>query len=287
MFKNRNGFSLLQVVIASGILGGMAVVVMKLMSNMAQINTTSASKTDEIAFRSAVQILLQAQKHCRVSVAGDGTYGSPTNPVTFRKSDIDEDDEGLPIALYYANQDGTARLTKMFNGRDDNPGGEDKSVVGKLVLKSMKLHMNNGTGFDYTDMPVFTDPGVIRVIADKQIQAGKSREVTFDFNVNVVLTTGQPPEASGESRIISCYIENFNAVNMTQSFTIGAPYGVNSNSLNMGTWKFCSLSGSSTTAGDDNNFDGCRVTGAYASDWTLYVQKAAEDTLTCWAHCFR
>lgn len=204
MIKNEEGFTIAQVLIAAGLMGALTLVFMNLMKNMNQAQSFAQSSADEIELRSTIRMILDEEKYCRVSLAGDGPVGSPSSPVVFEKEDIDEDSEGLDISLYLANQDGDARTTKKLNGKN-NPGAQDKSKFGKLTINSMKLLMNNGVGANYADNASHTDIGVIRVEIDKKIAPNKTRQLVMDFDVNLVMATGQGPESSGETRILSCY----------------------------------------------------------------------------------
>lgn len=129
MIKNEEGFTIAQVLIAAGLMGALTLVFMNLMKNMNQAQSFAQSSADEIELRSTIRMILDEEKYCRVSLAGDGPVGSPSSPVVFEKEDIDEDSEGLDISLYLANQDGDARTTKKLNGKN-NPGAQDKSKFG-------------------------------------------------------------------------------------------------------------------------------------------------------------
>jgi type II secretory pathway pseudopilin PulG len=203
MLKNEKGFSLAEIMVAAGLLGVVSLGVIKLTQNISKTQNFAHSKSDEIELRTSIRMLLDDERYCRVSLAGDGALGSPSTPVTFNKEDIDEETEGLNISLYISNQEGDARGLKKLNG-SNNPGANNKSKFGKLTIKSMKLIMNNGIGANYADSSGHKDLGIIRVVYDKKISVDNIRELTMDFDINVSMSTGQAPEGSGESRIISC-----------------------------------------------------------------------------------
>lgn len=200
---NNRGFSLASVLVAAGMVGGLAIAVMQLTKNVSDSGRMAESQAGAMELRTSIRMILDNRNYCRISLAGEGPAGSPTTPITFAKSDIDEETEGLDIALYLSDQVGTSRTLKKYNG-ENNPDTEDKSAVGKLKIKSIKLIMNNGTGSDYTDSPSHTDMGIIRVLLEKKLSNSQMRTTTHDFAVNLNLATGQSPEASGETRIISC-----------------------------------------------------------------------------------
>lgn len=168
MLKDQKGFSLVQVMVVIGILGGLSIAFMQITRNMGQVRTSFQSASDEFELKTSIRMLLDDERHCRVSLAGNGPQGSPSSPVIFNKVDIDEDDEGLDIALYLSNQAGDTRTVKKFNGAN-NPGSDDQSKYGKLRIQSIKLMMNNGTGSNYTDSPAHNDIGVIRVVVQKKV----------------------------------------------------------------------------------------------------------------------
>jgi len=204
MLHNEKGFSLVQVIVAAGLLGGLSLFFMQLVENMGQAQNFAQSKSDEVELKSSIRMILSDEKFCRVSLAGNGPSGLPSSPVVFKKQDIDDEDtEGLDIAFYLSNQAGDTRTLKKFNGAN-NPGVSDKSKFGKLTIKTMKLIMNNGVGSNYSDSPAHNDIGVIRVITEKKVSSTQTRDIIMDFDVNVAMTTGQVPENSGETRILTC-----------------------------------------------------------------------------------
>lgn len=203
MFHNERGFSLVQVLVVAGLLGGLSLVFMQLMKNLGQAQNFAESKSDEIELKSSIRMILNDERFCRVSLAGNGPSGSPSSPVVFEKQNIDEDAEGLDIALYLSNQAGDARTLKKFNG-ENNPGTDDKSNFGKLKIKTLKLIMNNGIGSNYADSSSHNDVGKISATIEKKNSSTGTREVVMDFNVNVEMSTGQSPENSGETKILSC-----------------------------------------------------------------------------------
>ena len=197
--RNDKGFTLASVMVAAGLLGGLSLVVMQLTKNINQSQSFAQSKTDEIELKTSIRLLLDDDRHCRVSLAGDGASGTPITPVTFNKEDIDEDNEGLDVALYLSNQVGDARGLKKFNG-SNNPGGDDKSKYGNLTITSMKLIMNNGIGSNYSESIGHNDVGQLRVVAQKKISGTQTRDLVMNFDLNVGMAT----DSSNETTILSC-----------------------------------------------------------------------------------
>ncbi len=179
--------------VAVGIVGGLSVVVMRIIDNVSTAQIGIDSKASEIELVSSIRMALDDDKHCKVSLQN----------LTFKKSDIDEDGEGLDISLFLADQTGTVKVNKLFNG-ENNPGTTDKSKFDNLKIKSLKLLANNGTGANYADSASHSDIGTVRAVISKRISSSKRRDITKDFMVRLQLSTGQSPDPSGESRIISC-----------------------------------------------------------------------------------
>lgn len=215
------GFSLAQAAMAAGLMGGLALMGAQMMGQMNKSQKGLEGSTDINELRYAIRNLLNTPNNCRVSLAGDGVLGSPVSPVVFEKENIDEETEGLNVSLYLSDQTGDLRGLKKFNGRD-NPGGDDKSDFNTVSIKSMKLIMNNSVGSNYADSIFHSDVGIIRVSVEKKVGKNKTRDYEYDFDVTVGMQTGQTPDSSGETRILSC--ENYPP--STQGvFVIESQYG--------------------------------------------------------------
>jgi|GEM_PF-6299464 len=203
MIKNANGFTLVEVMVAAALLGGLSLFFVNLVSNMNKAQSNSQSKTDEIELRTALRLLLDDERFCRVSLAGNGNSGFPTTPVKFYKKDIDQLNEGLNIALFLSNQAGDTRTLKKFNGEAFVGGGQDLSRYGKLKIKSMKLIMNNGVGANYANSPTHTDFGIIRTVFEKMNETPKKDHI-IDLDILLSMSTGKSPDLNGQTRILSC-----------------------------------------------------------------------------------
>lgn len=169
---NQKGFSLIQVMIAIGLSGGVALAIMRMVSTMEQAQTSSQSKMDELDLRTEIRMILNNDKHCRVSLAGDGPVGAPTSPVRFYKTNIDENNEGLDVELFVSNVAGDARSVKKLSATDTTANS-----IGRIKINSIKLLMNNGTGSNYPASTNHNDIGELRIVAEKSIAAGKKRDI--------------------------------------------------------------------------------------------------------------
>jgi type II secretory pathway pseudopilin PulG len=200
--KDQKGFSLVQVIIVAGMLGGLSLVFMQLMKNAQTGNIFVESSLNVTEIKRHIMLILDDERYCKVSLAetftGENFYRSDIN-------DSDDPNEGLDIALYYSNMDGTARAAKMFNGSANNPGGPDVSKKGKATIKSLKLYLNNGVN-NYPDNPnPKSEMGIIKAIVEKKISSEKDREVFFSIPIHVSFQTGPDHGLlSGQSRIVDC-----------------------------------------------------------------------------------
>lgn len=169
------------------------------MKNIGQGQNFAKTSADEIELRTEIRLLLDEERFCRMSLAGNGPFGTPTTPVTFQKTNIDEDHEGLDVELWLSNPQGTARTNKKFSATDTS-----KNTYGKLRITSMKLIMNNGTGSNYPANPFLLDFGELRVNVEKSVSETQKRTVPMTFPIMMGLST----DASGNTTIISCSRDN-------------------------------------------------------------------------------
>ncbi|WPU65192.1 type IV pilus modification PilV family protein [Peredibacter starrii] len=191
----ESGFSIVEVLVTIGLLGAAALGVMQLMKNIGQGQNFAKSSADEIELRTEIRLLLDEERFCRLSFAGNGPFGSPATPVTFQKTNIDENHEGLDVELWLGNAQGTARTNKKFSATDTS-----KNTYGKLRITSMKLIMNNGTGTNYPENPFLVDFGELRVTVEKSVSETQKRSVPMKFPIMMGLST----DSSGNTTIISC-----------------------------------------------------------------------------------
>ena len=261
---NNNGFSLTSVLMATVLLAGLSLAFMQLMKNMGQGQIFAQSKAEELELKTSIRMLLSSEKHCRVSLAGNMIDKVPITPVTFYKENIDEDNEGLDIALYLANQSGDTRGLKKFNGANSTDD-EDLSKFGKLTITSITLLMNNGTGSNYSQSPDrHNDIGQLRVLAKKKISYNQTRMITMNFDLNVEMSTN----SSGETTILSCSRNATSNPIYSRAFRAKGASGYNYNKVNLisgDITAFELINNVNNMAGTHNNLDGIGC----ASGWTL------------------
>lgn len=191
----EGGFTLINVLVAAGLIGGLAVVLMNVLSNLSDGQKTLRNTADEIELRTQVRMILDDERYCRVSLAGDGEAGNPVSPVTFFKEDVDEEGEGLEIELWLSNQAGDIRTTKKLSASDPN-----RNQVGSLEIRDMKLRFPNDTPDNYEESIGHNDIGEIIIMAQKKINMNTTRELTFRYSVNVGMST----DDSNETTLLTC-----------------------------------------------------------------------------------
>lgn len=198
IFLNQRGISLVNVIIAGGMVAAMALVLVKLSTNMQSVQNQAVGNSEELEVKNQILMILSSQKNCRISIAGTGAYGSPTPDVVFgKKQNRNELSEGINVEFYYANQSGTGRVKKVLSATDSN-----YNTMGKISIKELKLVMDTPTGTaseNYNESPGHEDVGHIYVTLSKDVNK-KERTKKYKFPINVLLKT----DSSNKSTIISC-----------------------------------------------------------------------------------
>jgi prepilin-type N-terminal cleavage/methylation domain-containing protein len=177
LFKNKseNGFSLVEIMVALGLVGGIAMIVMNLGKQGSDIQRTSMVNQDEIE---SLKI------------------GPSREPMTFKKEEVDgtDKDEGFETALYQVAADNSVAM--ILSSDPDSP----TSRFGRIKIKSIKLLMNNGTGFNYPQNTLHYDEGIIRITYEKTLGGDKFLTKIEDLGLSVSMSTN----ASGLTTAISC-----------------------------------------------------------------------------------
>lgn len=182
-------------IMATGIMGVASVGIFKTFSTSVKTQKHATSVQDEIELKTQIRMILDDERYCRVSLAGNGPVGTPNNPVTFNKSNIDQDGEGLDVELYLSDQSGENRGLKKISATDPS-----KSKYGGLYLTGLKLVMNNLPGADYAESPNHVDQGEIRLELEKSFNKKRDRKMKYSFPVQVTMST----DNTGLSTILAC-----------------------------------------------------------------------------------
>jgi prepilin-type N-terminal cleavage/methylation domain-containing protein len=212
MKKEKNsGFTLVEIMIAIGLLGMVSVGLMRLAGNMTGIQTNARGTADQADLLNLVSLLISNPKDCAVSLAGNDPA---TSPVTFKKSNIDDlITEGLSVELWLADQAGVIRKTKKLSGTDTSV-----NKFSGLKINSIKLVMNNGTGSDYVASASHSDIGVLRLSFERPLTVGKTKAIIKDFPVRLGMNT----DATGLTTILSCSLGGNSNVTYSDTFCTSA-----------------------------------------------------------------
>ena len=169
---------------------------MGFMANQLKEQQKMMEKGEIQSLKNEIGMLLDSEKHCRTSLAGDGGFGLPSTPIQFKKSNIDDQKstEGLEVELYTSSQDGKKRFAKMFSASDSK-----FKFYGSLEILSIKLFMDKkedkeGTD-DYLESEEHEDIGTLRVTVK-----GLKKETSFKISLSVWMKT----DSDNNTTLLSC-----------------------------------------------------------------------------------
>lgn len=193
LIQSAHGFSLVQVLVAAGIMGGLALGVMQITQNLNQVMTNATSTQDQITLFSEIDQILKNESSCRVSLAGENFEPSS---YSVKKSQIDGTASyGQNVELFFSSTDGKTRAQKRFS-----PTEEGLKKYGSVTVENIQLFLDNGTGFDYPASDRHVDQGTIRVDILRRIGPGQTRLISRSFPVQLAMKTS----GSGHTKILSC-----------------------------------------------------------------------------------
>ncbi len=185
----KSGFGLVEVLVALGLAGGLALFVMNIGKFGNDIQRQSLAGNDEIEMISMLRGVLKKDKNCSESLK----IGPSRTPITFKKSDIDEpsDNEGIEVEVFQTDYAGGVK--KILSS------SEPDNRFGRLKIISIKFLMNNGEGFDYPLGTLHSDSGIMRFVYEKP-QGNNTVTKTADMALTATLTTN----TSGISTGLNC-----------------------------------------------------------------------------------
>lgn len=112
---SQAGMSLVGAIMAVGVTAVAALGTMQVFKNLAVSNQYSQEGQDKKDIHSLIEMIIEDDGTCRLSLAGNDPISSP---VTFKKIDIDQPTEGLPIELWLGNQNSThGKKVKQYRYR--------------------------------------------------------------------------------------------------------------------------------------------------------------------------
>ena len=183
---NSKGFTLVETMIAVGMVGAIALGLMKLMGGVGGQQKLVQIEVDEINLLREFQSIISSEKFCRISLVGNGAPGSPDAPLEFNKSEIDDQSAGqiLNVELWYANAQGTERTQKRFSAAD-----RTKKRFGVLTIDAIEFAMDNEVIGDYPDSLDHYDIGHIHLQYSYMNPKSKKETKKLKFPVFARMTT--------------------------------------------------------------------------------------------------
>ena len=189
LLKKSQGFSLAGLMVAVGMMGGLSLGLTHIMKQIHQGKQEAESVQSQFQLQKEISLLLANKKHCSVSLAGDDPS---SNPVTFKKANIDEPTEGLDVQLFTSNKAG--------NARNGNARFYPNRKFGKWMIESLKLQLDASTG-SHTPNEENEDLGNVVVTIKRKIDKKEKRK-TLKIPVQIKVSTagGRNPD----STILEC-----------------------------------------------------------------------------------
>ncbi len=225
--NNQKGFSLVQVLIAAGMMAALSVVFMQQTNTMTNYQIHSKAVMDEMEMLAEVKEVLNDKVACSLSLINANT--SPSQ--IYEKERIDGIDssgnlditEGMPIDLWKKSYNATTgtyeKGRKILNGEDESisegslsyttvtPSTQDKSRFGQVIVKRLLFIAGHGladppTGpVPYTDNTTVPTEEKIRIIYEKPTGVKKQvQTIVKDIYVDLTVST----DSDGKSEITGC-----------------------------------------------------------------------------------
>ena len=190
-FFKRDGFSLVEVIIVAGILGGLSLTIVHITKEIQGGKRELANVQDQFQFQKEVSLILASKKHCTASIvwtSADGTTLGTTE--TFDKADIDDymatPSQSRPIELWRGdNNNARIASSKKFSAVDTA-----HNTFGKLTINSLALAVD----------PLSDDMGNIYAEITKK-KLGKQQKVVLKFPLSLDITTDS---VTNKSTLVSC-----------------------------------------------------------------------------------
>lgn len=192
--REESGFSLVQVLIAAGMMGALALGVMQITQNISQTLSNAQNVQDQMGLFSEIDMLLRNEDHCRVSLGGENFEASS---LAFRRSLLNAEQGATlyPVELYFSSEDGKKRRTKKFSAIDSQ-----YKKYGNISIETISLSLENKDTSNYPQKDRHVDQGFIDVEISRPVSVGQNRLIQKSFPVQLTLQTN----LSGETRILSC-----------------------------------------------------------------------------------
>ena len=193
-FKNVRGFSLAEVMVAAGMIGGLSLAVTHITKQIGEGKKEARSVQDQIRLEREVSLLLANKNHCTMSLYKIKDANNLDTPTIFKKADIIVLGQELDVELYTSNRAGISRSSRRFF-----PGKR----FGKLRVESLKFTLDASTG-NHRASQENLDIGNIAVTFSKEVNS-KRHTKTIKFPIQVKVATGPAPDLN--STLLTCEAE--------------------------------------------------------------------------------
>lgn len=247
------GFSLVELMLVTGALSGVALIVMQIGKNSIQTQGDAISSGDYIQLQKEVSFLISEGKSCSASLKNVKFTGSSikTTPVS-------------GLELWSADQVGVRSRKKFY----------ESQTLGKLTIDSISFTMPDYTaGKNFTVGINQNFKGELKISGSK-INLGKMKKFNdHTESINLIFDT----DASGLSRIKSCYlVRNLVAPTVTEGAACIASAGniavdVNGLLLSCQSGAWTAQSGGGTELGASRGFATTQPTGDAFGNWSCIV----------------
>lgn len=193
------GLSLVEVMIAMGLLGAVAVGVMQVSKNLGFIMGNASGFRDESQVLSEIDMILRDEANCRVSLS----LNASGEPFQFNKSILSQKEDAEDIELYFADSSEESRDKKRFSAVD-----QDFNKQGKATLTALKIYFPNGEAANYPANDYHSDVARILVGYERSISATQKKKFTKEIPIRVKLKT----DLDGNTTLLSCSGDSMSAI---------------------------------------------------------------------------
>lgn len=188
MKLGQSGLGIVQVLIATAMLGALSLGVMQVSKNMTDVNRYANSSLDLLMLKEEIYSIINDPNECSFSI---------NNGPQFKRTEIDDEEtEGRNLELYLSSYDPTQKKrvkgAKRFSATD-----EKLSKYGNIKIKKIKMVLDptNPAGGEYSE-GTLTDTG--RVIVEFEKAEGKV--LKFEIPTKLEVLT----DSANQSKFTRC-----------------------------------------------------------------------------------
>ncbi len=184
MKLNQSGLGIVQVLIATAMLGALSLGVMQVSKNMSDVNRDAHSSLDVLMLKEEIYSIINDSEECSFSI-NDG--------IQFKRSEIDDKEtEGRNLELFLARYDSVQK--KRVKGEKRFSATDEKfSKYGKIKIKKIKMVLDPGS--DYSEGTI-TDNGYLLVDFEKP----DGKDFKFEIRTKVEVVT----DNANKSKFTKC-----------------------------------------------------------------------------------